>query len=283
MAAAQLVSYHREYRICGYSQSNPQETLAWFSLQLRLHGNLFSITVSESRFRNSPNRVLEFQGYLAYLASDEDAFESDDSECIRVPESDDVHRQEDMTMDDCFAWAVQPFIDSFKILAPKPLPASRIQQYFNSKSYECQLGASDDRLEPGPIELLDMNDSFVPGGCGIHCSHEHSTGASALFPAFLPSQIDVLGDDPCRIFDDEPRLVRVQGEAYFFKSFEEAGEDLARKEIRKYEEIAKANFGPEVRTSRLFGIVQDDQNRVMGILLHHIHHNTTQHWQMQWI
>ncbi|KAM3500115.1 hypothetical protein MY11210_009550 [Beauveria gryllotalpidicola] len=216
----------------------------------------------------------EFQNYLTYLASDEPS-ESEDNDSI--PETNDAHNDQDITIDDCFAWAVHPFIISFKKLAPKASSTSKttLQDYFNSESYECQLGAADDRLVPESIDLLDTNNSFIPKDCYIDRNNNHSSNASALFPTFPLSQIEIMSDYPDKILDDEPRLVRVQGEVYFFKSFEAVGEDLGRREIRKYGQIAKANFGPEIRTSRLFGIAQDDQRRIMGILLHPIHEDTT--------
>ncbi|OAQ95787.1 hypothetical protein LLEC1_04766 [Akanthomyces lecanii] len=274
MAVAPLVPCRRQYRICGYSQSNPQETPAWFSLQPRLNGKTFSIDVSESRFRNSPNRMNEFQNYVTYLASDE-ASESEDTGSM--PENNDAHNGQDITIDDCFAWTVHPFIMSFRKLAPKASPTSKmtLQDYFNSESYECQLGAADDRLVPESIDLLDTNNSFIPKNCYIDRNNKHSSNASALFPTFPLSQIEILSDCPDSILDDEPRLVRVQGEVYFFKSFEAVGEDLGRREISKYEQIAMANFGPEIRTSRLFAIAQDEQRRIMGMLLHPIHEDTT--------
>lgn len=80
----------------------------------------------------------------------------------------------------------------------------------------------------------------------------------------------MLSDAPSRIRDHDPTTVRVHGAEYFFKSLEAVGEDLGRMEIRKYEDIAKARFGPAVRTSRLFGIAQDAQRAVKGIMLHRI-------------
>ncbi|KAJ3498978.1 hypothetical protein NLG97_g705 [Lecanicillium saksenae] len=275
MASQQFVPDARPYRICSYSLSNPHEDSAWFSLGLRLHGKEFSITVLESQFRNSPNRLREFLKYHAYLTSHEDTSEGEDDAC--TAESNDVGGGQDMTIDDCFAWAVQPFIVLFNEIAPKPSPTLEItlDDYFNYDSYCCHLRATYDSLEPGPVELLETIPSFIPEEYETESSNQENPEVSALFPTFPLSVIEIVSDRPEDKFDEEPRLVRVQGSEYFFKSFEALGEDIGRSEIRKYEEMAKANLSPESHISRLFGIAQDDQGKVVGIMLHRIHHENT--------
>ncbi|KAK2593681.1 hypothetical protein QQS21_008624 [Conoideocrella luteorostrata] len=289
MASAQPLRDVSEYRICGYSKSNHGEAPAWFALQLRMHGKSFSIVVSESRFRNSPQRVLEFQEYFKYLTSDEDAFEDyeDNVSTGHVDEEgaspdagghDDTAECGGIAIGECFAWAVQPFIESFKSLAPKPAPASKItlQDFFKSESYECQLMSLDDHLCSGNIQSSDMDYSFVPQGQTIDGNPQrHESLASSGFPIFALPELEIVSDYPDTIFDDEPHRVCVHGQEYFFKSFEEVGEDLGRREIEKYEQIAKANFGSDVRTSRLFGIAQDEHFKIVGVLLYRIDEQTT--------
>ncbi|EGX89848.1 Protein kinase-like domain [Cordyceps militaris CM01] len=242
----------REYRIYSYTTTNPGEEPASFLLRLRLDGKFFSVEVSESLFRNSPARLSEFHQYLSFLQFDEGGPEDDDD----GPESHGSrHAQPGISIDDCFEWTVQPLLETFKELAPEPALASRIMldAFFSSVSYECRLGAVDERLDPGPIDALPTEPPFIPDNL--------SPGATT---------IEVLSDAPSRIRDHDPTTVRVHGAEYFFKSLEAVGEDLGRMEIRKYEDIAKARFGPAVRTSRLFGIAQDAQRAVKGIMLHRI-------------
>lgn len=265
---------HCEYRIRGYTTTNAGERPAWFALDLRMSGKNFTISAEESRFRNSPNRLHEFQEYLSFLMSGahEDEYEGDN-----FTEAPHAHVQHAITLDDCFAWAMQPFLSSFKELAPKPLPASKttLDDFFNSESYECRLGAVDDRLDPGPIDVVQTEPAFIPENLSPDSKPVYGTPASTFFPIFPLSEIEVVSDRPSTILDDEPTVVRVQGQEYFFKSLEVVGEDLGRNEIRKYEQIAKANFGPEVRTSRLFGIAQDHQKGIKGIMLHPIEEEST--------
>lgn len=271
---------HREYRIRSYTHTNPGETSARFGLQLRLHGKYFSISVSESKFGNSPKRLQEFHEFLQLLMKPGDEVEED----LDAPSGNGaLHR---ITIDDCFAWAARPFLTAFKELAPKPISASKtaLAEYFNSESYECTLGALDDELVAGPIDVLATEPYFIPENLSPECRIEYEkyrVPASTAFPIFPLSEIEIVTDDPYQVLDAQPRAVRVQGKEYFFKSLEDAGSELARREIRKYEEIARANFGPAVRTSRLFAVAQDDQKDVKGILLHRIDEQDTLEFALQ--
>lgn len=274
----------REYHVRSYTHTNPGELPARFTLEIRLNGKNFAISVIESRFRNSPERLREFHEYLSFLMSNEDEEEYEEENVAEAAQANGPsHGQLGISVYDCFAWTVEPFLSSFKELAPKPMPASKItlDAFFNSDSYECWLGAVDDRPDLGPIDVLQMEPAFFPENLSPDSRTDYGTPASAFFPTFPLSEIEVIGDDPSTIFDAPPEVVRVKGKEYFFKSFEAVGEDLGRKEIRKYEQIAKANFDAEVRTSRLFGIAQDAQKAIMGILLHRIEEDTTLEFAVQ--
>lgn len=269
------------YRICGYTQSNAGEKPAWVTFHVRLHGRSFHIHVSEARFGNSPGRLQEFWEYLGYLASGDDGCEGENNACesddgdSAAQTCEDQSDGEEMSIDDCFGWAARPFLRSFERMAPKPLTATvTLEDYFSAEEYECHLGAVEDVLQPGSITLLDETPPFILRDCPDDEIMTQKPPPSSIFPTFPLSQIEILSDDQDHILDDEPRLVRVQNAEYFFKSFEGAGEESGRKEIQTYEQIATANFGPDVRTSTLFGIAQDD-GRIMGMLLHRIHEDTT--------
>jgi hypothetical protein len=70
--------------------------------------------------------------------------------------------------------------------------------------------------------------------------------------------------------------VRVSGQILFFKSFRERDPDTATKEIMKYLKIAE--LGTDLRTSRLYGIVQDDNDPLIGLLYYNIDEESTLTW-----
>lgn len=175
----------REYRIYSYTTTNPGEEPASFLLRLRLDGKFFSVEVSESLFRNSPARLSEFHQYLSFLQFDEGGPEDDDD----GPESHGSrHAQPGISIDDCFEWTVQPLLETFKELAPEPALASRIMldAFFSSVSYECRLGAVDERLDPGPIDALPTEPPFIPDNLSPGATTVHGTPASAFFPHLPP-------------------------------------------------------------------------------------------------
>jgi hypothetical protein len=62
--------------------------------------------------------------------------------------------------------------------------------------------------------------------------------------------------------------VNVDGQALFFKSTERTGLTSAMSEIKKFSKIS--NFAQDLRISRLYGIVQDERNPLIGLLFYHI-------------
>ncbi|KAG8162939.1 hypothetical protein KVR01_007417 [Diaporthe batatas] len=90
-------------------------------------------------------------------------------------------------------------------------------------------------------------------------------------PIFEAGEVEVLSDDPTYILIDEPTRVRIRGRELFFKTFMDRDDSIWAPEVLTLEKIAKAKFNPEeVRTSHLYGIVQDAKSQVIGLLLHNI-------------
>jgi hypothetical protein len=68
--------------------------------------------------------------------------------------------------------------------------------------------------------------------------------------------------------DIQPNQVRVEvdDQIFFFKSTEHIGYERALKEARKF--LTRAHLEEALRTSRLYGIVQDGNNALIGLLFH---------------
>jgi hypothetical protein len=61
--------------------------------------------------------------------------------------------------------------------------------------------------------------------------------------------------------------VEVDDQIFFFKSTERIGYERALKEAREF--LTIAHLGEALRTSRLYGIVQDENNPLIGLLFHY--------------
>ncbi|KAI0009093.1 hypothetical protein F4779DRAFT_402276 [Xylariaceae sp. FL0662B] len=257
----------RDYRICGYSHTNEGEDPKSLLLEIRYNGRSVRIVVSSSDFQNSPSRIEEFHKYFEFLESGMDEWEesSEDAE-------HDANDIQAISINDCFDWAVSPFLPVLKSVAPQPATTSKVtlQHFFASGSFECELSAVDDILVPGAVESCDPDENWMGPDF-----QDRPVPWTTTFPSFHPSQIEVVSDDPQYILETQPTRVLVNGQVFFFKSLEVAGETLGRREVERHEQIVRANFGPDVRTSRLFGVVQDEKHQLVGLLLDYIDEDNT--------
>ncbi|KAI1376309.1 hypothetical protein F4677DRAFT_454541 [Hypoxylon crocopeplum] len=265
-----LAIYNRDYRICSYTSSNEGEVPEWFALEIRFSGRSFRIHVSSSNFLNSPSKIEEFHKYFEFLASGADEW-GEESEGAEHDANDENDIQA-ITIDDCFDWAVNSFLPILRSVAPQPAATSKVtlRHFFASESFECKLSAVDDTLVPGAVELRDLDENWM--GPGVQ---DESIAWKTTFPSFHPSEVEVKIDNPQYSLDINPTRVLVNGQELFFKSLEIVGETLGRKEVERYQQIVRANLGSDVRTSHLFGVVQDEKCQLVGLLLHYIDEDTT--------
>lgn len=255
----------------GYHQSHERDDGKWFTLQIRLNGKAFSVRVSPSKFYNSPRETAEFNAYFHFLEGGAEILGDADEEGFAMGSADATDKLE-ICVEDCFNWAVGPFLPVFRRLAPQPLDKSKItlQDLVASESFECELGAINDVLAPWGIASAD-----AIGSRSIPPFKDASAPWTTVFPSFSPSQVEIISDDLEYILDEEPTHVRADGIDLFYKSLDLVGEVMGRSEIEKYEQIERANFEAKVRTSRLFGIVQDNNTQLVGLLLHPIEEKST--------
>ncbi|KJZ71834.1 hypothetical protein HIM_08762 [Hirsutella minnesotensis 3608] len=258
----------RGYRICGYYHSLEGETPAWFTLQIRLNGKSFNIRASPSKFYDSPKITAEFFEIFAFLVSGSDLFE-DEVEETSSDTGNETPAHRAITIDRCFDWAVRRLLPILDNLAPQRTDLSNVtlHDYLSSESFECELSSMNDMLEPRPVILRERMDDW-----------ESSFGSSpwkTTLPSFHPSQINIIGDDPRYILDEDPTRLYVDGQALFFKSFDPVGEEIGKGEVAKHEQISRANLRSHIRTCRAYGVVLDDSCRPLGILLHRIDEDTT--------
>lgn len=170
----------------------------------------------------------------------------------------------DLSLNGCFEWAVSPFFPLLEEIAPRPSDATTItlQHFFSGESFEASLKAVDDALRPGAIHESKDMDSVIDKPRILR---------ETACPIFQAREVEVLSDDPAYILFDEPTRVRVQDKELFFKAFQDPNDSIGAKEVLTLKKISEASFNPkEVRTSRLYGIVEDPKWQVIGLLLHYI-------------
>ncbi|KAK4247244.1 hypothetical protein C7999DRAFT_14705 [Corynascus novoguineensis] len=261
------------YRILSFTTSNENDDCQWFMLEIKLHASRFRISVSPSDFRNSAVRSDEFQKYFALLLSENDGPEGSIGEWDEEREGD---VPSGTSLYDCFDWAVVPCLGEFERLSPAPPPLERgaqltLSHFLVVTSFECDLTAVDDVLAPGEIDRIDNTDE----DCWPSPRLSPSSGDAwtTFFPSFSPAEIAVICDDLDHPFDSNPSQVRVGEQRLYFKGFD-PDDMVAKKEVEKYERIASANFGADVRTSRLYGVVRNEKNQLAGLLLYNIEEDT---------
>ncbi len=267
-----------KYRILSFTTSNERDKRQWFSLEIQVRASRYRITVSPSNFRNSPVRSHEFQEYFAFLRSQHNSHDDDDS----FDKTDEEgHASRGLTMYDCFDWAATPCLAEFERLSPALLPLEdplveggqrlTLGHFLAASAFECDLAATDDVLAPGEIEPVEMNEDMWPSPR----SEDDDTWTTS-FPSFSPTEVTVICDDPKRPFDSNPTRVFVDQQQLYFKESMDPDDEIARKEVETYERIAAANLGlgTGVRTSRLYGVVRNERNQLVGLLLYPIEEAT---------
>lgn len=248
-------------------------------VSVKVHGKSLTITICPDEFQNSPTRLDEFHQYLEILQLDSEGEWSSDEE-DDDDGNDDVHGGDesptqrptlDLSLDGCYEWAVRPFLLLLEEIAPRPSGNATItlQHFFSGEAFDASLKAVDDTLLPGIIHARDEMENVI--------------GSEAILwkttcPIFEAGEVEVLSDDPTYILIDEPTRVRVKGRELFFKAFLDPDDSIGAHEVLTLEKIFKAKSNPqEVRTSQLYGIVEDDKSQVIGLLLHYIQVADTLH------
>lgn len=268
MECREPVSQRPHYQKCGHTPCNRDEDKRWFMVHAKMHGRTLTIEVCPEEFQNSPTRLDEFTQYLEILqlGTEGEWFsdEEDRGDVHGVGESPMQRPGLDLSLDGCYDWAVRPFLPLMEELAPRPGDGETItlQHFFSGESFEAKLKAVDDILLPGAIYAWDDMENVV-GDAGIRWK--------TICPILQAREVEVFSDDPTYILIDEPTRVRVQGKELFFKAFLDPDDSIGAHEVQTLEKISKAGFDPQkVRTSSLYGIVEDDKSHVIGLLLHYI-------------
>ncbi|KAI0833968.1 hypothetical protein F5Y06DRAFT_280288 [Hypoxylon sp. FL0890] len=243
------------------------------TVSVRFNGRRFNIHLSPTFFQNSPETTTLYLRYLQAIHP----FGPGEFEGILDT--------------DVYQWIIDLFEPLFVQLAPEPLPSfdpekirsgeakPLLSEYLFPQTFNCRLEAVNEI--PIPRHVDDHGGLVAPRTW----LDGDLLDAMEDWTRFIdPSEIEVYFQNPEDALDKIPRRVRVDldGSGHmttcFFKGFLGlgVGDSPMSKEIKAYEKIHKANFGPDVRVGRLYGVVHDQSSdTTLGLLLAYIDHQTT--------
>lgn len=257
----------------------------WFALEIWSYGKKFTISVSRNNIHRSNSLEAEFDAIFSTLSSEASEepppfSEDDDVEqhSLAGAAEDDQQsgrkhhrnsRSSEMTIPDCFAWAMKPCSTAIERLAPRPTTEHgdkiTLEYFFCLDEYETQLSAfKNEFLEP---EFQRSEDFVYHDFSDSPPEDTRNWKSKTTFPVFSKGEVEVIpGPDGLEyILLDTPTHVQVRDRQLYFKHVGE-DRDLAILEVDKYEKIKQADFPADVRTSRLYGIVEDEKAEILGLL-----------------
>lgn len=226
-------------------------------LILRCNGKVFYIHILPSRFHNSSATTTEYFTYLEVLRSGEEQIDG-------------------VFEDDFYEWASSPFQWLFHKLAPTTPPEETkisLYDYLFAEFFVYMLEAVDNKLVPRLAESQDSG--HMPAGTRLDSTFLNSLRLWA--PSFHPSDVQVSFERPEDALFKHPRKVLVDGgqTGCFFKPFFPGAPAWAETELNAYRKIAEADLGPNVQICRLYGVVQNEEGLLMGMLLTYINQYRT--------
>ncbi|KAF2669540.1 hypothetical protein BT63DRAFT_263871 [Microthyrium microscopicum] len=214
------------------------------------------VELKAEKFESSPKLHNEY--LLHVQRSDPDYF----------PEAGDDDELDTDPIKDFYSWAMEPFSTMFHEM--DPLDQDRqytLQDCLYPEKVLYTLQADGDILSP---VQLPSTSSFRNVGVRLP---EAQSNLNSLFPVFSPKEIHVPLAPGTNTLPTQLNKVYVGGERpfYHFKRLLSGDVSMTVTEISTYAKILAAALGEEVRISRLFGLVKDEQtSRIVGLLLSYI-------------
>ncbi|EGC41696.1 conserved hypothetical protein [Histoplasma capsulatum var. duboisii H88] len=215
----------------------------------------FKIDLFTANFESSPVLLAEYLQHVQRL----------DPEYI--PDNTEEDEEFEDPLYQMHDWVLQPFVPIFRKLAP----LDQSQKYTLA---DCLFA------EEFHYTVQAVEESLVPVYLGNSNAKEHHLiGARlpssiymgySMFPIYHPSTIQIPIDS--RSLPAVPHKVFIHGRPNpsFFKIVYRGDVGITLKELLTYSKIHTAKFDATVRTSRFEGLVEDDDGRVMGLLLSYI-------------
>ncbi|KAK2605068.1 hypothetical protein N8I77_007944 [Diaporthe amygdali] len=238
------------------------------TVSMRYHGRLFIIDLSLSNFSNSPNATKQYLKNIEPILPDNNG------------------EYDGITDTEAFEWLANIFEPIFSRLAPDFTPSfdpvkisnglskPLLSEYLFPETFGCRLDAEDEKFIPVHVDnegSLVKPLSFLDGDL----LDELETWTRF----FDPLELEVVFQRPEQALYRMPELVLADLDKSdhktlcFFKHFGLASENPMTHEISVHKKVHDAKLGPDVRVSRLRGIVHiQDEDATLGLLLSLVDH-----------
>jgi hypothetical protein len=213
----------------------------------------FQIDILAANLEKSPSLLEE---YLRHIKRQDPEFIPDESEDAFVDPVEEIHE-----------WALTPFLPIFTKLPPLDLKKKyTLKDCLYPETLCYTLQAVDDQLFPCPLTTTSKSravGAFLPPS---------SRTDYAMFPVYRADELQVPISKDSTALPNLLRKVLLKGQQVcFFKQILPGDISSTVRELAAYAKIQAAKFGPEVRTSQLLGVVEDEKtSRVVGLLLSYI-------------
>ncbi|RDL41820.1 uncharacterized protein BP5553_01799 [Venustampulla echinocandica] len=205
-------------------------------LEIHRYNKRFYIIIRPGNLEQSPAIKNEYLRYLNAQRADADG--DVQSECSVDPE-------------DIYDWAVKPCLSLFKELSPEPKQQTAkisLYDYYHAETFYYHLHAANDKLTP---VTNPKGESFLPPAVEL--------APDVFHPALsFPRQ------------SRDPRQSEWERSQMLFKPYSNGDTNGATREVASYRKTTESNLTPDVRICRLDGVVKDEWDRLMGLLLNYI-------------
>ncbi|KAJ2976253.1 hypothetical protein NQ176_g5060 [Zarea fungicola] len=223
------------------------------SFKVRRNGRVFYIEISPSNFVNSPTMTERYLTYLEVLRSGEEVV-------------GDVYDT------DVFEWVMDPFESLFVELAPPPPDDPKqirvsLQQHLFPEFFVFNLEIINEKL--CPRQIFSKTPPFRPSFCRFEEDFlDDLEGWTAFYD---PVGIMLSFQNPEDALFKEPRKVLIEDGKVecFYKPCHSTVQ--AVRELKSYKAIAAAGlYDDQLNLCRVHGVVMDDHDFILGILLSYI-------------
>lgn len=216
------------------------------SLVILYHGVRIYINISMEHLRQSPSTVSQYEQYLDIANHPTDIG--------------------NLTIEDFFAWILRgcaPQLTKLFTPIPSSIPSTAsLDSYIHAETHRFILCAS----QCDELTLVRVEDGHRRPKFGVRIPKD----ICSSWPSLKPSEVMICANSHQEALSGVPGKVTA-GELgpMFFKLYRFCDSKQAKRELEAYRKISRAALG-DLRISQLRGLVQEEDGRLLGLLLSYI-------------
>lgn len=168
----------------------------------------------------------------------------------------------DEAEEDLHCWALGPFAPIFDQLEPaftNQRPCS-LQDVLSPETYHYSLYVVDETLQP----CLNYEVPREPRRIGVDLNN---FSLCSTWRVFRPAEIEFIVTEQNDMFSRSPRKVFASGTLCFLKPLDHDDQRAAIREMNIYKRIENLGLDKKAKVPRMYGVVQDKEHRIIGLLL----------------